>query len=46
MLRDRYLSNYTTDWIKTKLIRKIGQKLYGKSMVKNPSQRQRFVSKN
>ena len=34
MLRGRYLSNYTTDWIKTKLIRKIGSKLFSKVSLK------------
>ena len=28
MLRDWYLDNYTTDWIKTKLIREIRSQLY------------------
>ena len=44
MLRGRYLNNYATDWIKTKLIRKIRSKLYGKSIVKNLSRQ--FVSEN
>ena len=30
------LFNYLTDWIKTKLIRKIGSELYYKSIVNNP----------
>ena len=44
MLRDWYLSNYATDWMKTKLIRKIRSKLYSLGIVKNPSRR--FVSES
>ena len=35
---------FSTDWIKTKLFRKIGSKLYSKTIIKNPSRR--FVSEN
>ena len=44
MFADRYLSNYAINWIKTKLIRKIGLKLCNKSTVKNPNRQ--FVSES
>ena len=37
MFRDRYLSNYATNWIETKLIRKIRLELCNKSTGKNPN---------
>ena len=44
MFRDRPLSNYATNWIKTKLVHKIGWELWNKSIVKNPNRQ--FVSEN
>ena len=46
MFRDRLrgLSNYATNWIKPKLIRKIESELCNKSIVKNPNRQ--FVSEN
>ena len=44
MFADPYHSNYAINWIKTKLIRKIGLKLCNKGIVKNPNRQ--FVSEN